>query len=178
MYVRFPLSPRNVEDPLHERGIEVSHETVRFWWRRFGPMFAAEVLKRRVQAMRSSRWRWHVGSVFVKTNGEMHCLRRAAGTRSCHPLRPKADHPLILNTGHPMGAAHPHLPLRIRERAMRRFRRMRSPQKLAAAHASVFNLVNNKRSLHSRPNFQLNRAAALAGWRQLCSAQIPRMPAN
>lgn len=32
LYVRFPLSPRNVEDPLHERGIEVSHETVRFWW--------------------------------------------------------------------------------------------------------------------------------------------------
>ena len=32
MYVRFPLSLRNVEDLLHERGVEVSHETVRFWW--------------------------------------------------------------------------------------------------------------------------------------------------
>ncbi|CUH46305.1 hypothetical protein RUA4292_00470 [Ruegeria atlantica] len=42
MYVRFPLSLRNVEDPLHELGIEISHETVRFWWNRFGPMFAAE----------------------------------------------------------------------------------------------------------------------------------------
>jgi putative transposase len=31
LYVRFPLSLRNVEDLLHERGIEVSHETVRFW---------------------------------------------------------------------------------------------------------------------------------------------------
>jgi len=41
MYVRFPLSLRNVEDLLHERGIEISHETVRFWWNRFGPMFAA-----------------------------------------------------------------------------------------------------------------------------------------
>ncbi len=30
MYVRFPLSLRNVEDHLHERGIEISHETVRF----------------------------------------------------------------------------------------------------------------------------------------------------
>jgi len=37
LYVRFPLSLRNVEDLLHERGIEVSHETVRFWWNRFGP---------------------------------------------------------------------------------------------------------------------------------------------
>jgi putative transposase len=41
LYVRFPLSLRNVEDLLHERGIEISHETVRFWSNRFGPMFAA-----------------------------------------------------------------------------------------------------------------------------------------
>ena len=40
LYVRFPLSLRNVEDLLHERGIEISHETVWFWWNRFGPMFA------------------------------------------------------------------------------------------------------------------------------------------
>ena len=41
--VRYPLSLRNVEDLLHERGIEISHETVRFWWNRFGQMFAASV---------------------------------------------------------------------------------------------------------------------------------------
>ena len=40
MYVRFPLSLRNVEDLLHERGVDVSHETVRFWRNRFGLMFA------------------------------------------------------------------------------------------------------------------------------------------
>jgi transposase-like protein len=38
--VRYPLSLRNVEDLLAERGIGISHETVRFWWNRFGPMFA------------------------------------------------------------------------------------------------------------------------------------------
>jgi putative transposase len=38
--IRFPLSLRNVEDLLHEGGIEVSHKTVRFWWGRFGPLFA------------------------------------------------------------------------------------------------------------------------------------------
>ena len=43
LYIRFPLSLRNVEDLLHERGIEVSHKTVRYWWNRFGPMFAAEI---------------------------------------------------------------------------------------------------------------------------------------
>jgi putative transposase len=41
MYVRCPLSLRNVEDLLHERGMEISHKTVRFWWNRFGPLFAA-----------------------------------------------------------------------------------------------------------------------------------------
>ena len=43
MYVRYPLSLRNVEDLLAERGIDISHETVRFWWNRFGPTFAAEI---------------------------------------------------------------------------------------------------------------------------------------
>jgi putative transposase len=53
MYVRYPLSLRNVEDLLAERGIEISHEIVRFWWNRFGPIFAAEIRKRRVGHMRS-----------------------------------------------------------------------------------------------------------------------------
>ena len=52
MYVRYPLSLRNVEDLLHERGIDISHETVRFWWNRFGPVFAAEIRRRRVGAFR------------------------------------------------------------------------------------------------------------------------------
>ena len=49
MYVRYPLSLRNVEDLLAERGIDISHETVRFWWNRFGPIFAAEIRKRRAR---------------------------------------------------------------------------------------------------------------------------------
>ena len=49
MYVRYPLSLRNVEDLLAERGIDISHETVRFWWNRFGPMFAAKI--------RRGKWR-------------------------------------------------------------------------------------------------------------------------
>ncbi len=53
MYVRFPLSLRNVEDLLHERGIDLSHETVRFWWNRFGPMFAAEIRRKRADRMRA-----------------------------------------------------------------------------------------------------------------------------
>ncbi len=77
MYVRFPLSLRNVEDLLHERGIDVSYETIRFWWHRFGPVFASEIRKRRIGTMRSSRWQWHLDEVFVKINGETHYLWRA-----------------------------------------------------------------------------------------------------
>ncbi len=53
LYVRFPLSLRNVVDLLHERGIEISHETVRFWWLRFGPMFAAQIRRAEFTAFAS-----------------------------------------------------------------------------------------------------------------------------
>jgi hypothetical protein len=49
MYSRYPLSLWQVEDLLFERGIDICDETVRFWWNRFGPMFAAAIRKRRVQ---------------------------------------------------------------------------------------------------------------------------------
>ena len=60
MYVRYPLSLRQVEDLLSERGIDICHETVRFWWNRFGPMFAAQIRKRRVHHRSYSQWRWHL----------------------------------------------------------------------------------------------------------------------
>ena len=77
LYVRFPLSLRNVEDLLHERGVDVSYESVRYWWHRFGSRFASEIKKRRAGAMQSSNWKWHLDEVFVKINGERHYLWRA-----------------------------------------------------------------------------------------------------
>ena len=77
--MRFPLSLRHVEDLLHERGIEVNHETIRFWWNRFDPIFAAEIRKKRKGRMRAlSGCRWHLDEVFVKIHGERHYLWRAA----------------------------------------------------------------------------------------------------
>jgi putative transposase len=75
---RFPLSLRNVEDLLFERGIDICHETVRLWWNRFGPMFAGEVRRKRVSRMREFRqWRWHLDEMYVKLNGEMVYVWRA-----------------------------------------------------------------------------------------------------
>ncbi len=56
MYVRFPLSLRNVEDLLFARGIDICHETVRLWWNRFGPLFAADIRGQRVDRGCQSKW--------------------------------------------------------------------------------------------------------------------------
>ena len=78
MYVRFPLSLRNVEDLLHERGIDICLETVRYWWNKFGPMFAREIRKKRMHPIANhSNWKWHLDEVFVKINGETHYLWQA-----------------------------------------------------------------------------------------------------
>ena len=210
MYVRFPLSLRNVEDLLHERGIDVSYESVRFWWHRFGPIFAAEIRRKRVQQMRAySNWRWHLDEVFVKINGETHYLWRAvdhegevlesyvtkrrdrkAALKFLRKLMKRygQPHQIVTDRLRSYGAAmkeignaekqetgrwlnnraeNSHLPFRRRERAMQRFRRMRSLQKFVAVHSSIHNLFNLERHLYTRRNFKLNRDAALAEWRVL-----------
>src|SRR3972149_4795732 len=78
LYVRFPLSLRNVEDLLHERGIDVNHETVRYWWNRFGPIFADEIRRKWARHPRAwPQWRGHLDEVFVRINGNIHYLWRA-----------------------------------------------------------------------------------------------------
>jgi putative transposase len=82
LYVCFPLSLCNVEDLPHERDVDVSHETIRFWWNRFGPMFASEITrKRRNQARSHSNWQWYLDEVFFKINGVRHYLWRSTGHR-------------------------------------------------------------------------------------------------
>ena len=213
LYVRFPLSLRNVEDLLHERGIEISHETVRFWWNRFGPVFAAEIRRKRISRMRSySNWQWHLDEVFVKINGETHYLWRAvdhegevletyvtkrrdrkAALKFLRKLMKRYGSPKVIVTDRLRSysaamkvignanrqavgrwknnrAENSHLPFRRRERAMLRFRRMRSLQKFVAVHSSIHNHFNQERHLYSRDNFKLNRTTALTEWRLLCSA--------
>ena len=60
---------------MHERGIDICHETVRFWIERFGSKFAREIRKNR--AGQHSNWQWHLDEVFVKINGERFYLWRA-----------------------------------------------------------------------------------------------------
>jgi putative transposase len=182
MYVRYPLSLRNVEDLLFERGIDICHETVRLWWNRFGPMFAADIRRKRVHHMRQfTHWRWHLDEMYVRINGEMRYLWRAidhegevlesfvtkerdkaaALTFIKKALKRHGRPRTIVTDGlrsykaalDELGAAdrqetgrwlnnrveNSHLPFRRRERAMARFRRMKTLQKFSSVHASVHN---------------------------------------
>ena len=211
MHIRFPLSLRQVEDLLFERGIDICHETVRFWWNRFGPMFAAEIRKRRIDRRSYSRWRWHLDEVFVRINGKMHYLWRAVDhegevlevfvtkrrdrkaalaflKRAMKRYgRPRA---IVTDRLRSYGAAmkdigverrqvcgrrlnnraeNSHQPFRRREGAMNRFRDIKTLQKFASVHASLFNHFNTDRHLNRRNIFKKNRSAALAEWRQLAA---------
>lgn len=78
MYVQYPLSLRNIEDLLHERGIDICHETVHQWVDRIGTYFAHRIRKGRSERMRQSpRWQWHLDEVFVEIRGQTHYLWRA-----------------------------------------------------------------------------------------------------
>ena len=66
-------------------------------------------------------------------------------------------------------AENSHQPFRRRERAMTKFRSTKSLQKFASIHASLHNHFNQERHLYDRETFKLNRAAALAQWRQLAA---------
>ncbi len=77
MYIRFPLSPRNIEHPLHERGIGVRYESLRLWVDRFGSFFVRMIRMRRSPAMRQViQWRRHSDEVSLKIAGETHYLCR------------------------------------------------------------------------------------------------------
>ncbi len=210
MYVRYPLSLRNVEDLLFERGIDICHETVRKWWNRFGPMFASEIRRKRVQRMRQfTHWRWHLDETYVKINGQMHYLWRAVDHEGevlesfVTKERDKAaalkfikkamkrhgrTKAIVTDGLRSYGAAlkaigaadlqetgrwknnvveNSHQPLRRRERAMARFRRMKTLQKFASVHGSVHNHFSQERHLVSRTIYKQRRAAALAAWQSV-----------
>ena len=207
MCVKYPLSLRNVEDLLFERGIDICHETVRMWWNRFGPMFAGDIRRQRVSHMRGFRhWRWHLDEMYVKLGGEMVYLWRAVdqeGEILESFVTKKRDNAAALSFmkralkrhGSPeavttdglrsYGAAmnelgnsekrevgrwannrveNSHLPFRRRERAMLRFRQMKTLQKFASVHANVHNHYNQERHLVDRKTYKERRSAALAEW--------------
>ena len=211
MYIRYPLSLRQVEDLLFERGIDICHETIRYWWNRFGPLLAGEIRNRRIKGRNYSNWRWHLDEVFVRINGERHYLWRAVGyegevleafvtRRRDRRAALKFLKRTMKRYGRPWSvvtdrlpsyraamkglgnagrqecgrwlnnrAENSHLPFRRREGAMARFRDIKTLQKFAAVHSSIYNHFNHQRNLNRRQIFKQLRATALAEWRELAA---------
>ena len=94
MYVRYPLSLRNVEDLLFERGIDICHETVRHWWHRFGPMFAGEIRRKRVRHIASS----HTGDG-ISTRSMSGSTARCAISGVPSIMKARCWNPLLRGSG-------------------------------------------------------------------------------
>jgi putative transposase len=73
LYYRFPLSHRDIEDLVAERGVQVSYEAIRLWCRTFGSAFAAGLRRCR----RRAGGKWHLDEVQLKIKGKKHWLWRA-----------------------------------------------------------------------------------------------------
>jgi putative transposase len=73
LYHRFPLSFREVEEMMMERGVVVSHETIRAWCQKFGQTYANGLRRRRLRPGE----KWHLDEVFIKIHGKIHYLWRA-----------------------------------------------------------------------------------------------------
>jgi putative transposase len=73
LYYRFPLSFREVEEMMLQRGVVVSHETIRQWCAKFGQTYANGLRRRRPRPGD----KWHLDEVFIKINGKTHYLWRA-----------------------------------------------------------------------------------------------------
>ena len=73
LYTRFTLSFRDVEDLLAERGVDVSNETVRRWFLKFGRLISGNLRRRRPRASA----RWHHDEMVIRIRGRRHWLWRA-----------------------------------------------------------------------------------------------------
>jgi putative transposase len=73
LYHRFPISFRDVEDLLAERGVTVSYESIRSWCTKFGPKYAGKLRKKQARLGEI----WHVDELFVTIRGQRYYLWRA-----------------------------------------------------------------------------------------------------
>ena len=210
--INFKASSGAVSNPALIAGSTLSISKLRFWWNRFGPMFAAEIRKKRVAHMRGyPQWRWHLDEAFVKVNGKLCYLRRAVDHEGevleavVTAKRDKAAALKILKRimkryGRPQKivtdglcsysvalkeignadcqevgrrlnnrAENSHQPFRRRERAMQRFRSVKTLQKFSSVQAQVHNHFNQERHLVTRQVYKQRRSAALAEWRALAA---------
>jgi len=209
LYFRFPLSFRDIEDLLAERGIDVTYETARRWCLKFGRAYAASLRQSRSR----TDTRWHLDEVFVSINGRRMYLWRAVDAEGVVldvlvqsrlnkmaalklmrkllkrqgfspdaivtdklPSYGAALGDLGMKARHVTGgrsnnrAENSHLPVRQRERRMKRFKSAKSAQRFLSTHSAVYNTFSIQRHLISRKTLRQFRSEAMSKWNMAIAA--------
>ena len=203
LYFRFPLSFRDIEDMLAERGADVSYETIRRWCLKFGRAYAANLRQSRPRA----DTRWHLDEVFISINGRrmymwravdaegvvwdvlvqsrrnkkaaLNLMRKLLKKQGVHPDTVVTDKlpsyvaalaDLGMKSKHVTGgrsnnrAENSHLPVRRRERRMKRFKSAKSAQCFLSTHSAIYNTFNVQCHLISRRTLRQLRSEAMRTW--------------
>jgi len=185
LYFRFSLSLRDVEDLLSERGLIVSHETIRFWVVKFGRQYAKALRRDR----RPVGDKWHLDEVVILILGKKHWLWRAvdqngnaleilvqsrrntkaaklrsygAAKRDLAPGLEHRSHKGLNNV-----AEVSHKPTRRRERVMGRFKSARHAQQFLSAHDQINVLFRPRRHKLSAISYRHVRSDAFATWNKI-----------
>jgi putative transposase len=209
LYHRFPLSFRDVQELMLERGVDVSYETIRAWCDRFGQEYANQLRRRGPRPGD----KWHLDEVFVQISGTIHYLWRAvdqhgnvldvlvqsrrnavaakkffrrllkglryvprvivtdklASYQVAHrELMPSVQHrrSKYLNNR----AENSHQPTRHRERAMKRFKRIRHAQRFLSAFSGISPHFRPRRHLLSAADYRQVMADRFAVWNEITGA--------
>jgi transposase-like protein len=189
LYARFTLSYRDVEDLLAQRGLDISYETVRRWFVKFGQPIARNLRQRRPKPSDY----WHLDEMVIvirkkpKRNAKAakRLVRKLLKKQGWAPSRMitdklrsypvafksmglKAEH--IDNKRSNNRAENSHQPVRRRERKMQRFKSPGSAQRFLNIHSAVYNTFYVQRHLENRTRFKSLRAEAFGVWESAATA--------
>jgi putative transposase len=184
LYHVFSLSLRDVELILAERGVLVTHESIRHWCRKFGADFAKRLRRRRPRPGDT----WHLDEVFIRIRGVLHYLWRAVdqhGVVLDILVQEKRDgaaakrffRRLLTGVKHRTSrylnnrAENSHRPTRRRERQMQRFKSPGQAQDFLSAHAFIYGHFRPRRHRLSAAGYRRARTKAFRTWRQETSVQ-------
>jgi putative transposase len=177
LYFRFNLSHRDIEDLLAQRGIIVTHESIRLWCNKFGSKYAARLRKKH-------QGYGEVVDVFLQNRRDAKAAKRFFGRLlKKHKGVPRE---IVTDKLRSYGVAHreltpetihntekyannraelSHQPTRVRERGMRKFKSMKQAQRFLNTHAAVYNLFNLGRHLVSAETYRYFRLRSFASWK-------------
>ena len=166
LYHRFPLSFREVEEMMLERGIVVSHETIRQWCAKFDQTYANGLRRRRARPGD----KWHLDEVYIKIAGKTHYLWRAVDQHDVVRRRPPASDPGVehrqskyLNNR----AENSHQPTRQQERAMRHFRSPGGAQRFLSAFSGISPHFRPRRHRLSAEEYRREMDTRFTTWNEI-----------